>query len=72
MGKNELRRSVDGNLSSVLEKNGLDNNKVVTSEGAHLENVGNSVFPIHLLLHDSILVHAYCGKDVQHALVHRL
>ena len=38
----------------------------------HLENVGNGILAVDLLLHHTILVDADRGENVEHGLVHRL
>ena len=38
----------------------------------YLEDVGDGIFTIDLFLHDTILVDANCGKNIQDSLVHRL
>ena len=40
--------------------------------GAHLKYMCDRIFSINLLLHDTILIHPNCRKDIQNALVHGL
>ena len=42
------------------------------AQAAYLENVGNGVLAIDLLLHDSILVNTHGGEEIENTLVHRL
>ena len=71
--QNQLRSSVDRKLRCILQNTLLNLGCVqVMSYSAYLKDVGNSVLSVNLLLHDSILVYANRGENIQDGFVHGL
>ena len=70
--QDQLRSSIDRKLRSILRDTLLNLGCVRICHSAYLKDVGNGVLAVNLLFHDSVLVHANRGENIQDGFVHGL
>lgn len=70
--QDQLRSGIDGKLCGVLRNPPEPRLSAVIGHLAYLKDMSDGILSIDLLFHDTVLVHANGGQNIQDGFVHGL